>query len=349
MECLLQVLGVLALLGLGTVLGLFSFFRHRIRRWHFYGLAASIHKFPGRLSLRRLEPFQWQKPERAAQRVAAFRDLGFVEGGGFALEEIADARLFVLIHPINNLVAVVHEQEELGTWSDVLLFPMDAPPILASSILKRSHFFLLPGDPKVHKPGVSEKDLADATQAAAGRGISREVISVESFPKRFEEAFADATDSRLLQDLEDYEIRRLIQERNHGCAEDLKEKDFNLIQQVLPLAIENELRLTCGAQFVRETPLPASEWQRSRERLVVIHDRTPLAQLVQRLIYGAYWTKPLRRYLRRSRWNRGRTPRQSFAELNATLPPWERYKKIGEVTRPVPADIYRAPLETEST
>lgn len=43
------------------------------------------------------------------------------------------------------------------------------------------------------------------------------------------------------------------------------------------------------------------------------------------------------------------TPRSAFAQFNASLPPWERYSKLGEVQRPVPADIYAAPMERPST
>jgi hypothetical protein len=36
-------------------------------------------------------------------------------------------------------------------------------------------------------------------------------------------------------------------------------------------------------------------------------------------------------------------PRELFAQLNDTLPPRKRWKKIGELSDPVGADIYERP------
>jgi hypothetical protein len=111
--------------------------------------------------------------------------------------------------------------------------------------------------------------------------------------------------------------------------------------------VANELRLVCAAQFLRETALPASQWEQARGRILVVHERTRLRELTRRRIYGAYLTEAIKPRLRRH--DGSRPPRQSFAEFNAELPAWERYKRLGEVTRPVPADIYRAPIPRKTT
>jgi hypothetical protein len=341
----LQALGLMALLLAGAAGWLFWHFKRRIKRWHHYGLAASLNRFPGRIRLRSLPEFRWLKGGRAAQRTDAFRAAGFVDLAGFAIDELPDARLFVLHHPEHRWIAVVHEQDELGTWSDLLLFKNDEDiPTLISSILKPAHLHLLPGDPKIHRPGGSESELLEAARQAAGRDPIAGPATPEAFQARFEAAFATAVDGRLLQPLEDFEIRRLVKDRLASCSEDLSDTDFAGLKSLLPEVINNELRLVCSAQFLRETTLAASDWKQARGRLAIIHDRTPLHQLVGRLVYGVFWTNPLKKKLRRARGQRG-TPREAFAKLNALLPPWERYRKIGEVRHPVPADIYRAPLE----
>lgn len=344
-----QAIGLLVLAMLAAGLWAFWHFRRRLNHWRYYGVAASINRFPGRVFLRPLEDFRWLKGDRAVQRVKAFQEAGFEDLAGFAVDELPGARLFVLRQSRTGMVGVVHEQDELGTWSDVMLFkPGEAQPIVASSLLKRAHFHLLPGDPKLFEPGGSVAQLCEAVTKAAGRGAVGEALTAESFQTRFEQAFAVSVDARLLQPLEDYELRRLVRDRGGDDeATEMEETEIDSIKQVLPKAINNELRLVCVAQFLRETTLAAADWQRARDRIAVIHDRTPLHELVGRTIYGVFWTKRLRQRLRRLR-RQGGAPREIFAELNATLPPWDRYKKIGEVTRPVPADIYRAPLESES-
>lgn len=344
MDPLLESLGVLVVAGVGSVLGSFFYLRARVCREFAYHRAAGIHKFPQRLSLKRMEPFVWRKVSRGPQRVEAFRALGFEDLAGFTVDEIPGARLFALQHPATGLLGLANEHEQLGTWSDVLLFQRgECQPILASSILKYAHFFLLPGSPKIHKHGAAEQDLTAAVMTAAGRNAVPLNVTADQFVRLYEEAFADAIDRRLLEPLDDGELRRVLREQNQPCCgEQLTDGEFARIKSQYPSAVANEVRLVCAMQFLRETALPASQWEEARERILVIHNRTPLRELARHRIYGAYLTPALKKRLRRHA--NSKPPRESFAEFNATLPPWERYKKIGDVTRPVPADIYRAPI-----
>lgn len=336
---------LLGLLSLGIVLLVWRT-KKRFRRWQDYSLAASLNKFHPRLRLRRPPQFQWRKSERSLQRVAAFRDAGFEELGGYYVDEVPDGRLFALRHPVSGLLGVVNEMDELGTWSDVLWFRPDHAPVVASSILKGAHFRFLPGNPKIHKPEATVADLIEAVRAADSSSTVS-LVTAENFAELFEDAFAQAADARLLEPLEDYEIRRLLKDNCLLGEAGLDEQALERLKRAYPLAIENELRLACGAQFLRETQLSAADWRHASERLLVIHERTPLRRLAGRCIYGAFRTSAMKRHLARS--SEGGAPREDFARLNEKLPAWERYKKLGEVNRPVPADIYRAPIERSST
>jgi hypothetical protein len=377
---LLESLGALVVAVVGSVVGSFFFLRARVRGQLAYHRAAGVHRFPQRLSLKRMEPFAWRKLSRGPQRVEAFHSLGFEDLAGFTVDEIPGARLFALQHPATGLLGLVNEHEQLGTWSDVLLFQHgERQPILASSILKHVHFFLLPGSPKIHKRDAAEQELMAAVLTAAGRDVPERgcpsrsrfgegsarvdlkpgeqdpapqlgqlrsgdiPLTTVEFVRLYEDAFADAIDQRLLEPWDDSELRRLLREQSQPCCgEQLTDEEFARIKSQYPAAVANELRLVCMMQFVRETALPASQWQEARERILVIHDRTPLRELTRRRIYGAYLTSELKKRLRRHA--NSKPPRESFNQFNTTLPPWERYKMLGQVARPVPADIYRAPI-----
>jgi hypothetical protein len=321
-------------------------YRLKIHRIYLYHLAAAINRFPGRLRLKPHEPVAWQKPERASHRVLEFQAAGFAPLGGFLVDELPNARLFALRHPENGLVGIVNETPDLGTWSDVLLFPADGtPPVLASSMLKPALLRFFPGDPKISKPDASVADLVRAVHASARPNLSARPVAPGGFAPLFEQAFADAADARLLEPLDDLELRRLLKCRDlvRACCGEISQKEYEGIRKLLPFAIENELRLTCGAQFPRETTLPASEWQQAINRLLVIHDRTPLNRLAGKLIYGAFLTADMKRRLRRAK--SSGNPRADFAAFNERLPAWVRYTRLGQVTRPVTADIYRAPMD----
>jgi hypothetical protein len=348
MNVLLSIFGFLSALILAGILGVVWLYWTRIKRSYLYGLAASINRFPNRIRLLPQTTFNWKKPGRAEQRVAEFRATGFADLGGYLVEELSNARVFALQHPGSGLIGMVFESDELGTWSDALLFMPDlCQPILASSLLKQGQLRLLPGDPKIHKPEATVVQLCEAITAAAPPVPAPEPVTRDNFPARYEEAFAGATDARLMQSLEDHELRRLVMERGQPCCGEITEKEFLKIKRLLPLAVENELRLACGVQFLRDTKMAASEWQQATQRLLIIHDRTGLPRLSGRLIYGVFLTKRLRQRLKKARHRR--PPRPAFAELNDMLPAWERYKKLGEVTRPVAADIYCAPVDRTIT
>lgn len=348
MHCLFEILATLAVLLLAGGGWLFWFYKRKIKRWYAFTIAESLHAFPGRVTLRRQAEFTWHKGDRGAQRVAAFRELGFEEVAGYSVDELPCARIFALRHAGTGLIGLVHENQELGTWSDVAFFRKgQTQPVLASSILKAAHFFLLPGDPKIHVADAAPRELGAAVQRALEPNERSESVTLETFPALFEAAFAAATDARLLGHLEDYELRRLLLDKGHYTEEMLNEREFKLVKELLPKAVGNQLRAACAAQFIREATLPTQEWQQARDRLLVVHDRTPVWGLAERFLHGAFKTKDMRALLRKIRVVT-EPPREVFAKLNSRLPAWQRYKKLGEVTRPVAADIYRAPLETGS-
>lgn len=169
MEFLLSLLLALAIfvaIGIATVVQLYKF---KFQRTYFYHLAASLNRFPGRLRLRKLETVPRQKKERTQARIAEFEASGFVALGGFAIDELANARLLVLQQPVTRMLAVVNETPELGTWSNVFVFlANEIQPVLASNIFKPALLRFLPGEPKIHKPDASATELVKAVSSALG-------------------------------------------------------------------------------------------------------------------------------------------------------------------------------------
>ena len=346
--------------GIGLLLAFLAWAIVRARRKIRDGMvrmqAMTLYHAPTRISLKRVEPFKWNKGPRAEQRVAAFRVLGFADVCGFTLSHEASARTFLLRHPVTGLLGIVQERDPAGTWSDVAFFQSEGgQPIYASNVLKKEHFFLFPGDPKIHLPDASEAELVASVSKAMEAGATSVSVTVENAAALLEEAYAEAADERLLRPLEDFELRRLLKEKNVSCDDkEMSDAAFQRIKQEMPSVIAGELRLACREQFLREGKISAREWQQAKERLLVVHDRTPLHELGKRLVDRTVYLLPefclpeLRKRLDASAKMPG-TPRAKFAALNAALPTWDRYKKLGEVSRPVPADIYGAPLPRRST
>ncbi len=338
---MLAVAMVIAIVAGGAV----WFWRYKIRRLYGWGLAASILPAPARLQLVPGASERSRKEERVAQRQAAFREMGFVDFGVLDVSNVPGLRLFVLRHAPTGMVAMVEERDCTGTWSDVMQFDSaGADVILASNAHRHFHFYFLPGERKMHKPDVPERELVDAVLAAEHPPSNPPPLTFEQFIPILERAYARRMDALLLDGFEDSDIRRLLRDAgNNGPQEELSPNDFKQLKSSLQDLADNGLRAACASEFARTNSLPAAEWHRSRDRLLVIHDRTPLPLLKRRFTLEAFLTDALKRSLPR-RSGGGLSPREAFAALNASLPPAQRYKQLGRVDNPVVADIYRAPL-----
>lgn len=335
----LLILAVAALVG--GVLGAWWLWRTKIKRTYLFSFGTMILPAPGRITLQRLAKSDPLANGRVEKRAEAFRELGFENIATYSLSELSGAKLHVLSQPASGLVALVHEHSCVGTWSDVMRFSSAAePPILASNILKYAHFQCLPGDPKWHHPDASEAELVRVLQSMRTHTGAAQTIDAQSFPRLCERAYAEAADERFRNLPTENEIRRLIKDVSPEA--ELSDADIAALHRLLPEWIANDQRVSCLRDFVNEGGISAREWQQARERILVVHDHTRLPSLNSRLICGAFRTEELKRRLKKARAHS--TPREEFAELNAALPASERYKKIGSVHKPVPADIYRAPL-----
>lgn len=342
---MLAVALVIALLAAGVV----WFWRCKIKRLYGWGLAAAILPAPARLHLTPSSSDRSRKEERVVQRQAALREMGFTDLGVLDATNVPGLRLFVLHHPPTGMVAMVEERDCTGTWSDVMRFDAAGEDvILASNAHRHFHFYFLPGERKMHKPEASERELVEAVLAAERPPSNPPPITLEQFIPFLERAYARRMDCLLLGGFEDADIRRLLRDAGNGPEEGLSPNDFAQLKRGLQELADNGLRTACASEFARSNALPAAEWHRSRERLLVIHDRTPLPVLKRRFILEAFLTDELKRSLPRR--DGGKLlPREAFARLNASLPSAQRYKRLGQVDNPVAADIYRAPLSPSLT
>ena len=190
-----------------------------------------------------------------------------------------------------------------------------------------------------------------------GQGIDRDGAAAKrldaaNFAAEYESAFARNADQRLLEPVEDFELRQMLREMElatpcgdeEGC--ELSEKEFAAVKHSYRTVISKQLASACALDFVR-TGLSASEWQRSRNSLLVIHDHTPLTELTRRSTSEACVTPELKKKIKSAPGSQ--SPRSHFVRINSSLPIKDRYQKLGTVEKPVPADIYRAPLKGFST
>jgi hypothetical protein len=98
--------------------------------------------------------------------------------------------------------------------------------------------------------------------------------------------------------------------------------------------------------FLEESPLSAAEWEKLRDRMVIIHDRMLPALVASEFLSWSFGEDEAPfdddEEQEPPSYPAGLTPRRGFEHLNSTLPAARRFQKIAELSEPVPADIYRA-------
>jgi len=132
----------------------------------------------------------------------------------------------------------------------------------------------------------------------------------------------------------DREIRAIAVESGYEDDDALVEAT-RALTQTQALA---DLDATLRQQFSRETSLSVAEWERVRDRLVIVHDRLTPEMLDET---AAEWVDE--DVLVPSAVATGESPRQTFAAFNVRLPSGRRFVKLGEVKEPIEAEVYCAP------
>jgi hypothetical protein len=120
----------------------------------------------------------------------------------------------------------------------------------------------------------------------------------------------------------------------------------------------HELDLSLRERFLERSGLSDEERERLEARLVIVHDGLPLGWLAEVFlpqIDDAFHAEAAAEASGlHDEWLDGRAKesspawqelpsRQAFAAFNGGLGECDRYVKLGELDRPVPADVYAAP------
>lgn len=357
MAVFLQLLGILFLLVLVLIFGAYLLWLRQLRR--FVHLADALNgdeqmpmALPPRIKLQALEPGTSDaefEPEATAL-IEQFLALGFASCGRYVLGELYGVRLEGLCDPARRLWGVVYQHAAAGVFCDVVARFEPTGLVTVTTAPHGAELEVPPGHEKVHLHDAAPSELV-AAMAAQLAGRSPAAVSPAGFTAGFEAAWADEMDWRNLRGFAtDDEIRRTMAPDGGPVDEAVVAELRRQYDRASAVALSDAAR----AEYLASTSFSGAEWQQLHGRLVVIHDRLPRAVLADTF---AEWLelgeeagpdeddpRSVDRFL--ARWGGGAnlsdSPRHWFASANAALAASERFHKLGEVTKPLPADIYAA-------
>ncbi len=338
MGLILQVLGAILLL---IILALVVFvltirakFRKLFRDLQSHAEDAMVTATPPRIHLRAVDSIDWADEEAIEALTVPLPGLGFEDAGQYEFREMKGVQLHAWVNPEQAAVAVVYEHPTAGAWMDFVTQYEDGTRITFTNTGQGGGLDHQPGHTIERRPGLDPQALYREFLEARPRRPAIPVGAGE-FVAVFEEAYAAEMDWRNARGgPTERAIRAIAAESGFMDDDALVEATREQMQEQ---ALE-DLDTTLRRRFSQETSLSVAEWERVRDRLVIVHDRLTPERLDETT---ADWVDD--DVLAPSAVALGQSPREAFAAFNARLPSGRRFVKLGEVKEPIEAEVYYAP------
>jgi hypothetical protein len=347
MDTFLQLVGGLAVGGgltLVVVAAVVIFVIRKKLRQVFKAIALSTAVVaPPRISLVSTLP-SFRDRERYAADKAALERAGYREIGGFLIREIREIRLAAFQHPATHAFAVLYQHDSLGVYCDLVLPLPGGFGLTVSSAPAGGEMDNMPGQIKHFLPGTTVAELLVRFDAES-RGREVRQVPPEGFAAEVEQTYAREMDWRSARGgPTEAEIRRIAS----GMGQDVSDEDLSMVRDHHAQQAAAQIEAACREQFLSETSLSPMEWEKIRDEVIVVHARLSPREAGEMFLsslhesaydgdgYEEYEAEVERLAASAS------DPRALFASLNARLTGF-RYEKIGQVSEPVPADLYRTP------
>ena len=298
---------------------------------------------PARIHLHQREKIRWNDEGAVNRLLQCLWPLGFQDAGSYEIPELSNVKLRALARPEEHLWAIVYEHPQAGVWMDFVTRYADGGSLTTANAPHGSELEQRPGHEKIHAPNLSAAELYRHHLETRRTDVAYTPVAPENFVAEFEKSYADELDWRLGRGVVTDDELRAIAARQ---GQELSDEDLVLLRQTQAAQASAALTEVIRDRFLEQTSLSASEWEKLRDRLVIIHDRMEPETVVAQFEAWGFEAETFEDGEddedEPSSYPAELTPRRGFAHLNSTLPAARRFEKIAEFTEPVPADVYRA-------
>lgn len=331
---LLVLLGGIVLLVIGAVLVIWL-----AKRFFKRAIAAQGQIIPARATLEPEPNPQWRSAAAVHGMIQELHALGFKDVGSFQCPELGGLLMHGLWHPQEPVYAVVYDHKQIAPTMDVLCRYTDDTSVTATNTEMGKSLDTRPGT-KTHWLGnASAQQLLDAVRNHPHTAPPCP-HPAEDFVWRFQRAYAESMNWRLKKGgVSRDEMRR--QAKQDGM--ELNDEEFEGAYEMQREQYRRQLQEGCIAQFLDESKMPVTEWERIHHRAVVIPETFELKEIVESLESTLGLDEEQQHQLEKLPLQFGENgidiARKLLAENTAGL----NLYKLGEVTEPVPAWIVLLP------
>jgi hypothetical protein len=270
----------------------------------------------------------WSSSPKVLRYAKELGALGFERGSACRVEQIPGLWVYAMADPMESLYAVIYNHPQAGVWFDIVARYLDDTSITYSNSPMGHQLDHRPGHDKHYdQSGTPASFLGLCTAAHKGRGLRP--ATTGSFKTDFETAYREEMEWRNGRGgPTETEIRRI-------ADGEYDEDTITAAHSLLARQASESLDETLLQRFLEQSTYNAAEWERIRDRIVIIHEKKPLDDVEEEV---SDWAEtdcepPLD----------GESPRVYMERINSRLSPDEQFKKLGELSDPVGADVYVAP------
>ena len=335
MSLLLQIFGVIFLLII--LFGVVAILMIRAKLRGFKKILEGLSKMmagPPRITLIPLAAPSWANPAETVPLVESLKSLGFEKVGNYQVQEIVGMEMEVWMNFAKSVTSVIYERPNVGIWLDLWTHFQDGTRMTFANPHIGKELKHAPGHDCRLFPGMDTRELFEKFLAERPDKPAKPV-SAETFVSVFEQVYAEEQDWRNRRGGASVEEIRAIGMRNGETY------DEDVIQATHEFAERHaleELDETIRERFLEQTKMSAVEWERVRDRVIVIHDK--MNSEVFEDVVGPWVDDEAFPDLSAIE---SVAPRQFFDKINESLPANRRFIRLGTVSSPVEADIYAVP------
>ncbi len=282
----------------------------------------------------------WVAEPSVQSMIEELTSLGFARGKAYGIEEMPQVKLCSFFRANPAIVCALYQHDAAGNWVDLVVKNEDGTGITVTNAPTGEDLDTRPNSTKVF---LKDADLISLCRELEKRIEHKETLPIDdtNFKEVFENSYKEDMEWRNKRGgVTAEEVRRIAQKMDG-------EYDDTVIAEAVQRIKSGELyqlHEDCIENFARLNPELVEENGNGRDALFLVSDHLDAASYVGYL--GTYLDLPDKLFEQLERLSKlTKSARVLFMKANGTLPKRSRATKIGSVSSPIDAEIYRSPLE----